>query len=116
LVLAFGSQLVVGGLAILGGAVLPEPAVAAMGVLVDVLMLGSAGALAYFGYRTAQEMGSGAAWVWAAGMFAPCLNVIVLLVVSGRATSFCRDAGIPVGILGPKVPGEEPAVDSSEAA
>ena len=104
LVLCFGGQLTVELTNVVGNLTLPRMVARPLGTVVAILMLGSAAALVYFGYRTAQAMGSSAAWVWAAGMMLPCLNVITLLVVSSRATQMCRAAGIPVGFLGPRLP------------
>jgi hypothetical protein len=102
LVLSFGAQLV---LTLTNAVVgLLDPITGLIwSMLVLAGMLGTVFALVYFGYRTAEAMGSGAPWVWAVAMFVPCANVITLLVLSSRATSMCRAAGIPVGLLGPKV-------------
>jgi hypothetical protein len=46
-------------------------------------------------------MGLGHPMVAAVLMFVPCLNVIVLMVLSGRATAWCGRNGIEVGLFGP---------------
>lgn len=80
----------------------------ALAVLVSLAALTTFFALAYYGYRTANALGSSVGWLWALAMFVPCLNVITLLVLSSRATRACREHGVPVGFLGPKVPEHEP--------
>jgi len=74
-----------------------------LGSVVLWCMAGSSFAMVYFGYQTAQATGSTAPWLWALGMLVPCVSVIVLLVLSSQATQLCRESGIPVGFLGPKI-------------
>lgn len=52
-------------------------------------------------YRLAQNLGEGAPVLWAIMMFLPCINIIMLLVLSSRAQTWCRRYGIKVGLLGP---------------
>jgi GYF domain 2 len=52
-------------------------------------------------YRLAGQLGEGVPALWAAAMFLPCVNIIMLLVLSSRAQSWCRRHGIKVGLLGP---------------
>lgn len=60
-------------------------------------------ALAYYGYRTAQTLGSTVAWVWGLAMLLPLLNLVTLLALSSKATRACRANGVPVGFFGPKL-------------
>lgn len=52
-------------------------------------------------YRLAAGLGQRGAWAWVVAMFVPCANILVLLILSSRATAFFRARGISVGILGP---------------
>jgi len=61
-------------------------------------------ALAYYGYRTAQALGSRVPLLWAVAMVVPGVIIISLLVLSYRAAAICRANGIPVGFFGPKLP------------
>jgi hypothetical protein len=104
LVLWFGVQLL---LSISSAAIQAATADAAVGVLLSFLILGgmlaTLAALVYYGYRTANALGSGVAWLWGVGMLIPCVNVITLLTLSAKATRACRANNIEVGFLGPKV-------------
>lgn len=102
LVLWFGAQLIVGFVR-----VVTEPAEGPVGLIgaavVVVGVLATMIALVYYGYRTAQALGSDAAWVWGAAMLVPCISLITLLVLSSKATRACKAHGVPVGLFGPKV-------------
>jgi hypothetical protein len=102
LVLSFGAQLV---LSVMNASVgLLDPVTGLIwSLMVLAGMVGTVVALVYFGYRTAEAMASSAPWTWAVAMLVPCANAITLLVLSSRATRMCRQAGIPVGLLGPKL-------------
>jgi len=39
--------------------------------------------------------------LWAVAMCVPCANLIVLLLLNSRATAWCRERGIEVGLFGP---------------
>jgi hypothetical protein len=52
-------------------------------------------------YRLAKGIGENPAWATATIMCVPCLNVMMLLHLSSRATAWCRPYGIRVGLLGP---------------
>ena len=60
-------------------------------------------ALTIYAYRTASALGSSVPVLWAVAMFVPCINVLTLLVLSSKATAACRERGIAVGFLGPKL-------------
>jgi hypothetical protein len=74
-----------------------------LSLLITAGMLATFAALVYYGYRTAKALGSGVAWLWALLMVIPCLNVITLLALSSKATRACKENGIAVGLLGPRV-------------
>lgn len=63
-------------------------------LVIVVALVGSA-------YRLASHLGEGVPVLWAAAMFLPCINIIVLLVLSSKAQAWCRQYGIQVGLLGP---------------
>ncbi len=102
LVLWFGGQLLLNAVSCgargLGGA---AEIVVSLVVLAGVLT--TLVALVYYGYRTAEALRSPVAWLWAVGMLVPCVNVITLLALSSQATRACRENGIEVGLLGPKI-------------
>ena len=54
-------------------------------------------------YQLARDLNSGIPILWAIGMFVPLINLLLLLAISYRAQSWCKDRGIPVGFLGPKI-------------
>lgn len=60
-------------------------------------------ALPYYAYRTAEALGESTAPLWALSMPVPLLNIVVLLMLSSRATAVCRENGIAVGFLGPRI-------------
>lgn len=66
------------------------------------LMLFASFASLYYGYRTASEIGSKVAALWAIGLCIPGVGVVVLLLLSLAAARACRAAGVPIGLLGPK--------------
>ena len=78
-----------------------------LGILVTVF------ALALYAYRTAAALGSRVSVLWAVALLVPYVNVISLLVLSSKATKACRDAGIEVGFLGPKLEATTPAKDDA---
>jgi hypothetical protein len=102
LVLWFGGQLLLnaiscGARGVGGAAEVLISLVVLAGVLATIV------ALSYYGYRTAEALGSTVAWLWAVGMLVPCINLITLLALSSQATRACRENGIEVGLLGPKI-------------
>jgi hypothetical protein len=74
-----------------------------LSLLISGGMLATFVGLVYYGYRTATALGSGVAWLWALAMVVPCVNVVTLLALSSKATRACRENGIEVGLLGPRV-------------
>lgn len=71
-------------------------------LVVPVLVL-SIVALSYYAHQTARSLGSPYAIVWAVGMLAPCINLLILLALSSRANDVCRANGIRVGLMGPEL-------------
>jgi len=62
-----------------------------------VLLIG----VAVNAYAVVTGMGLGKPVLWAVAMCVPCVNLIVLLLLNRRATAWCREKGIEVGLLGP---------------
>lgn len=52
-------------------------------------------------FRLAAAIGWSAPWLWVILMFFPCINIIVLLVLSQRANEWMKACGVKVGLLGP---------------
>ena len=104
LVMWFGAQLVL-GMARLG--LVPTFSQGSVGEMLALVFLAAAVAttcaLAYYGYKTAEALGSSVGWLWALAMFVPCVNALTLLALSSKATGACRTNGIPVGFFGPKI-------------
>lgn len=67
----------------------------------------------YFVYRLAMALRVGYPWLWVIGMFVPILALVLLLVLSQRATVAIRDAGFNVGLMGAnlkEIPGGDDAL------
>jgi hypothetical protein len=107
LVLFFAGQLLLGAMHVAGSHIENGVVREAVGAVVLWGALGSALGQFYFTYQTSRAMGSSAPWAWSLGMFVPCANIVTLLLLSSRATTLCRAAGIPVGLLGPRPTNEE---------
>ncbi|MBV8520293.1 MAG: hypothetical protein JO197_23075 [Acidobacteria bacterium] len=60
-------------------------------------------AIAYYAFHTARALGSPSPALWSAAMLVPCINLLVLAMLSSNATEACRKYGIPVGFLGPEI-------------
>ncbi len=104
LVLWFGGQLVIAVFGPVLSLVAGETPLGTMIALLGLLgWLVTVCALTYYAFRTASALGSLVAIVWAIAMFVPYINAITLLVLSSKATKACREAGVPVGFLGPQV-------------
>ena len=69
--------------------------------IIVLLLLVVAVSLVVTAYQLAQQMGESVPILWAIAMFVPCLNIIVLLILSSKAQSWCRRYGIAVGFFGP---------------
>jgi hypothetical protein len=103
IVLLVGAQLLAScfGRALAGGAQGSDVLVLILSLLTLVATLAIGVACAVAAYQLMREMGSSAPWLWAIVLFVPCVNIITLLVVSARATAWCKERGIQVGLLGP---------------
>jgi hypothetical protein len=95
LVLSFGLQLLLWFASTAAPKLAP---IIGLGFIATLVML------AVFAFQTTRGMGSKIPALWAVLMLVPCFNSITLLVLSSKATAACREAGIPVGLLGPKLP------------
>lgn len=42
-------------------------------------------------------------WIWVVGALLPCVSLLVLLVMNGKATAALQQAGIRVGLLGARL-------------
>lgn len=97
LVMWFGVQLVV---------TVGNPALGDSGLvrgIAGLVTVATLVALTLYSYRTAAALGASVPVLWAIAMFVPCVNIITLLVLSSKATAACRERGIAVGFLGPKI-------------
>lgn len=101
LVLLVGLQLLVGFARVPIVVAAPSQLTVLVAVAVVVILLAILVATAVTAYKLAGHLGGGAALAWAIAMFLPCGNVIVLLVLSSKAQTWCRRYGIKVGLLGP---------------
>jgi hypothetical protein len=94
------------GLAALGRGVLPGEATVVVTVLV---IISTRVAMAIGVHRLTTAMGSKLGLVWAIGAFIPnVIGLIVLVVVSLRASSRLKKAGLKVGLMGANLPEEPP--------
>ena len=103
-VLMVGAQLLGGflGRTLGAGAQAGEsPALGILSLLVLLAAFAAGVANAVFTYQLMGELGASVPWLWAIGIFIPCLSIIVLLVLSSRAQAWCKEHGIKVGLLGP---------------
>ena len=74
----------------------PQAGLALLGILIVMLV-----AIAVTAYQLTLLMDEGSPFLWAIAMFLPCLNILMLLVLSSKAQDWCRRYGIKVGFLGP---------------
>ncbi len=100
LVLLFGVQLLLGMLQ-LPLTAMRVPGTSLVALLFPLLALGVLLANSVTAYQLTRSMGSRVSLAWAITMFLPCVNMIVLLVLSSKAQSWCKRYGIKVGLLGP---------------
>ena len=97
LVLLVGAQLLVGFFYQMQ----PGPEASILAVILSLVVLGLSVALVVTSYRLARYLGAGAPVLWGVAMFIPCVNILVLLVLSSKAQAWCQRYGIKVGFLGP---------------
>jgi hypothetical protein len=80
-----------------------------VGYLFLAVVIGVRGWMALSVYRLSKALGSKVAILWAIGGFLPNLiGLVVLAVLSGRATGRLKKAGLRVGLLGARLPSEPP--------
>lgn len=92
-----------------GAAAESEGELAVGALVVGALVLGVRIWMAVGVYRLTAAMGSRVGVLWALGAFLPNLiGLVVLIVVSSRATSRLKKAGLRVGLMGAKLPDAPP--------
>ena len=79
----------------------PEAQKAQVGLIVLAVLLVVLVAVAVTAYQLTLLLDAGSPVFWAIAMFLPCINVLVLLVLSAKAQDWCRRYGIKVGFFGP---------------
>lgn len=57
----------------------------------------------YFIYKLASALKAQAPALWVVGMFIPLLSLILLLILSQRATNVIQTAGFKVGLMGANI-------------
>jgi hypothetical protein len=100
LVLWFGAQLYVNVVAFFLQPVLGQRWATPLKIALVVANLIVVVALAYYGYRTAEALGADPG-LWAVGLL--LFNFIALALLSSKSATICKEHGIPVGLLGPKL-------------
>jgi hypothetical protein len=56
-------------------------------------------------YRLMSLLDDGVPALWAMAILLPVINIIILLVISSKAQTWCKRHGIPVGFFGPTTSG-----------
>jgi hypothetical protein len=84
---------------VLGAALGPYGGLGSLIALLGLLAAGIAGAVFVF-MLAIKVYGIGLGIAFAIGSFFPCLGLILLLVINGKATSILQQNGIKVGFLG----------------
>ncbi len=79
----------------------PEAQKALVGMVTLAVLLVVLVAIAVTAYQLTLLLDSGSPVLWAIAMFLPCINILVLLVLSSKAQDWCRRYGIKVGFFGP---------------
>ena len=100
LVLLVGLQLLLGFLRV-PMAISTSSVANALLILSVLILLAVLAALAVTAHQLTQNLGDSVPVIWAVAMFLPCINIIVLLILSSKATAWCQRYGIRVGFLGP---------------
>jgi hypothetical protein len=72
-----------------------------LSLAIALVVLVSAAVLTVTAYQLAEQMGLDSPFAWAAAMFLPCINILSLLVLSAKATAWCKQYEIKVGLFGP---------------
>jgi len=69
----------------------------------------------YYIYKLASSLKAGTPVLWVLGMFVPLLSLILLLILSSRATAALRAAGFKVGLMGARTKEIETRIADSAA-
>ncbi|HEV7426862.1 MAG TPA: hypothetical protein VGQ46_10885 [Thermoanaerobaculia bacterium] len=101
LVLWFGAQLYVNVASFFLQPVIGQRWAVPLRIALTIANLVIVAALAYYSYRTAEALGAPNPAVWPVGLV--LFNFIALALLSSKAATVCREQGIPVGLLGPKL-------------
>jgi hypothetical protein len=101
LVLLVGAQILAGGFYQTLSESDMSQGMAMVALLFSVGLLGISVAMVVTSYRLARYLGLGVPVLWAVAMFIPCINLLVLLLLSSKAQTWCQRYGIKVGFLGP---------------
>ena len=101
LVLLVGAQLLLGCIYRVPEASGSAEGSALLALIFLPVLLGIAIALVVTAYRLARYLDAGVPVLWGVAMFIPCINILVLLVLSSKAQAWCRRYGIKVGFFGP---------------
>lgn len=80
-----------------------SPGRGVIGTMVGVLLFALSVAMAVHGYRLARLLGLVLPPAWGIMLFVPLVNLITLLVLSSKSTAYCRERGVRVGLLGPRL-------------
>jgi hypothetical protein len=99
LVLLVGAQLLLGVLANMLS--LMRAVAGLLALLALPVTIGISIFIAVTAYKLSGRLQAGLPILWAIAMFIPCINILTLLALSSKATSWCRRHGIKVGFFGP---------------
>jgi len=83
-----------------------------LGPTMRLLFLGIIPLQLYFIYKLASALKSGAPVLWMIGMFFPLISLILLLILTDRATKAIRAAGFRVGLMGATISDIEAAISA----
>ena len=100
LVLLVGVQILLGFFQ-LPGLSAPSPEPGALGLVVSLALIGILAATAFTAYHLTRRLGESLPILWGIAMFIPCINILVLLLISTKAQAWCKRHGIKVGFFGP---------------
>lgn len=101
LVLLVGLQILISIPQLLLQKATPSLGVGLLALVILLVVIGILAATVVTTYKLARLLGAGLPVLWAIAMFVPCLNLLMLLVLSSRAQAWCQQYGIKVGLLGP---------------
>jgi len=99
LVLLVGAQLLLGVLANMLS--LMRAVAGLLALLALPVTIGISIFIAVPAYKLSGRLQAGLPILWAIALFIPCVNILTLLALSSKATTWCRRHGIKVGFFGP---------------